>query len=101
MHGPTARHYFRILDAYSDALREAVEPRGNRFEFAFEQVMRLLVRPSSFNDTLPAPFLDVAHRYGAGDRATLKHFGYDENRQFFLGDLYDCLILEAARTRRA
>lgn len=94
---PKAEHYLRILDFYSDALREPVEPAGNRFELVFEQVVRLLARPSSFNDSLPAPFLDVAYRYAEGEAATLRHFGYDENRQFFLSDLYDYLLLVTHR----
>jgi hypothetical protein len=98
---PTAENYLRILDSYRDALREPAEPAGNRFELAFKQVIRLLARPSHFNDSLPAPFLDVAYRYGAGEPATLRHFGYDENRQFFLSDLHDYLALMESRARRA
>lgn len=98
---PNADQYLRILDFYSAALREPVESAGSRFEFVFGQTMGLLARPSPFNLSLPAPFLDVARRYHAEDPATLRHFSYDENRQFFLSDLYDYLVLSAKRGQRA
>lgn len=99
---PTAEQYLKILDFYSEALHEPVEsPTGSRFEFVFGQIMRLLAQPSLFNESLPAPFLDVAWRYSAGDPATLRHFAYDENRQFFLSDLHDYIVLATKRGQSA
>lgn len=95
MHEATAEQYLRLLGFYGEELRKPIEPGGDRFELVFEQVVGLLGRPSPFNGTLPMPFTDVAHRYAAGDPATLRHFGYDENRQFFLSDLHDYLLLTA------
>jgi hypothetical protein len=41
---------------------------------------------------LPIPFIEVARAYRSGDPPILEHFAYDENRQFFLADLYRYLL---------
>ena len=97
MPGPTAQDYLKLLENYAQTLREPIEPRGTRLELLFEQVNRLLRQPSPFNDTLPAPFRDVARHYAVADPQTVEHFSYDENRQFFLSDLHDFIRLHALR----
>lgn len=87
MNPPTREDYRHLLGLYRAVLDEPAEPAGTRLQLPFERVMRLLNQPGAFNDSLPALFRDVAHRYRTGEPATLAHFRYDENRQFFLRDL--------------
>lgn len=94
---PELTDYQRIARMYELALREPVEPRGSRLEFPFTQAVRLLSCRSPFNDSLPRPFLDVALRTHNRDAATVEHFSYDENRQFFLSDLFDYIHLRGAQ----
>ena len=100
MKAPKIEDYLALFRLYEGALREPVEPRGTRFELLFDQVVRMLLRPSPLNLEIPLPFRDVARRFADNDPATVEHFRYDENRQFFLSDLYDFLHLTAARRGR-
>lgn len=101
MKPPTIDDYLGLLRLYDQALREPVEPRGERFTLLFDQVMRLLTRRSGINDEIPAPFRQVARRIGDNDAATVEHFRYDENRQFLLSDLYDFLQLIDTQRRHS
>ncbi|WP_303901043.1 hypothetical protein [Thiohalomonas denitrificans] len=100
MRPPRAQDYVALLRLYRTDLRQVTETGGNRFELLFLQVIRLLGEPSPFNQTLPAPFLDVARRYSRGELHTLSHFQHDENRQFFLSDLYDYLKMQTDPSER-
>ncbi|GAB6041098.1 hypothetical protein [Endothiovibrio diazotrophicus] len=100
MKAPKIDDYLALFRLYEGALKEPVEPRGERFELLFDQVIRLLHSPSPLNNEIPFPFRDVARRFSDNDAATVEHFRYDENRQFFLSDLYDFLHLLAAKKSR-
>ncbi len=100
MKPPRAQDYIALLRLYRNDLRHVSEARGSRFELLFLQVVRLLNTSSPFNRTLPAPFLDVARRYSRGEPHTVVHFRYDENRQFFLSDLYDYLKIQTGPSQR-
>ena len=91
---PELQDYLKLFELYEGKLDFTIKgTKGGDYSFIFEQVVRLLLRPSPFNDTLPDTFISVAERYAFDEPATAAHFRYNENKQFFLGDLYDSLIL--------
>jgi len=97
---PELDDYLKLFQLYEGKLDFTVKgTRGGDYSFIFEQVMRLLLKPSAFNRTLPEPFISVSERYAFSDAATVAHFRYNENKQFFLSDLYDSLILYQASQR--
>lgn len=94
---PELNDYLKLFELYAGRLDFTIEgTKDGDYSFIFEQVVRLLLKSSSFNDILPEPFLAVAERYAFNDTATVAHFKYNENKQFFLGDLYDSLMLYQA-----
>lgn len=94
---PELSDYLKLFELYVGKLDFTITgTSGGDYSFIFEQVMRLLLKLSPFNDSLPEPFLAVAQRYAFNDTATVTHFRYNENKQFFLGDLYDSLMLYQA-----
>ena len=97
---PELNDYLKLFELYAGKLDFTIKgTKGGDYSFIFEQVMRLLLKPSPFNDTLPDPFLAVAERYAFNEPATAAHFRYNENKQFFLSDLYDSLVLYQAEQR--
>ena len=91
---PELNDYLKLFELYEGKLDFSIKgTKGGDYSFIFEQVIRLLLKPSPFNDTLPETFIGVAERYVFNDPATVAHFHYNENKQFFLGDMYDSLIL--------
>jgi hypothetical protein len=91
---PELHDYLKLFELYEGKLDFSIKgTKGGDYSFIFEQVIRLLLKPSPFNDTLPETFVSVAERYVFNDPATVAHFHYNENKQFFLGDLYDSLML--------
>ncbi len=91
---PELNDYLQLFELYAGKLDFTIKgTAGGDYSFIFEQVMRLLLKSSPFNDSLPEPFLAVAERYAFNDTATVAHFRYNENKQFFLSDLYDSLVL--------
>jgi hypothetical protein len=91
---PELQDYLKIFELYEGKLDFTIKgTKGGDYSFIFEQVIRLLLRPSPFNDTLPDTFINVAERYAFNEPATAAHFRYNENKQFFLSDLYDSLVL--------
>ena len=91
---PELQDYLKLFELYEGKLDFSIKgTKGGDYSFIFEQVVRLLLRPSAFNDTLPETFASVAERYTFNEPATVAHFHYNENKQFFLGDLYDSLVL--------
>lgn len=97
---PELNDYLKLFQLYEGKLDFTVKgTKGGDYSFIFEQVMRLLLRPSPFNNTLPEPFISVAERYAFNDAATVAHFRYNENRQFLLSDLYDSLMIYQAGQR--
>lgn len=97
---PELNDYLKLFQLYEGKLDFTIKgTKGGDYSFIFEQVMRLLLKPSAFNNTLPDPFLSVAERYAFNDEATVAHFSYNENKQFFLSDLYDSLMIFVAEQR--
>ncbi|WP_026606481.1 hypothetical protein [Methylocapsa acidiphila] len=94
MQKPDILDYLDLFGQYGKDFGEAyLEPEDERFRFLFDQLCRLLARPSDFNLSLPEPFRTTAHRYLAGDQATVAHMRIVENRHFMLSDLYDYIRL--------
>lgn len=96
--------YNRLFSPYQDQLKY-FEGRdgeyGARFALLFRQILRLLVLPGDLNDLMPRTFGEVAKRYLGGDADTVRHFSYEDNRHFFLSDLFDWLkIYERGRQMR-
>lgn len=91
---PELDDYLKLFELYEGKLDFTIKgTKGGDYSFIFGQIVRLLLKPSAFNDTLPETFISVAERYAFDDPATAAHFRYNENKQFFLSDLYDSLTL--------
>lgn len=100
---PDEQDYVSLFRIYGDDLGALYrEPDDDRYALLVEQVVRLLVKPSPFNRSLPEPFRVSARRYHDGDPATVKHFGHPANCNFMLCDLHDLISLRSrvARNRR-
>jgi hypothetical protein len=100
---PDEQDYLSLFRIYGDDLSALYrEPDDDRYALLFEQVVRLLVKPSPFNRSLPEPFRISARRYHDGDPATVKHLSHPANRHFMLCDLHDLISLRSrvARNRR-
>ena len=92
--------YLNLFGMYGEDLGSIYkEPDDERYALLFEQVCKLLVRPSEFNLRLPEPFRISAHRYLDGDPNTVKHLSDPANRHFMLCDLHDLVKLKAAGRR--
>jgi hypothetical protein len=98
--GPSLRDYVQLFALYDGLPQVYLEPDDNRYTLLFEQAMRLLARPSEFNDRIPLPFRVSARNYLAGEPQTLRHLGYPENRHFLLSDLYDFVMLQRGIAER-
>jgi hypothetical protein len=91
---PDIDDYMDLFKRYGKDFGAAyLEPEDERFRFLFDQILRLLVQPSDFNLSMPEEFRRTAHRYLAGDEATIAHMLIVENRHFMLSDLYDYVHL--------
>jgi len=91
---PVLQDYLKLFALYEGKLDfSGGGLGGGDYLFIFEQVIRLLLKPSAFNNTLPESFISTAERYAFGEAAVTTHFRSNENRQFFLSDLYDSLLL--------
>ncbi|WP_428241587.1 hypothetical protein [Gynuella sp.] len=92
---PDVTDYVALFQRYGKDLGSLYrEPDDDRYALLFEQVIRLLTRPSHFNLSLPAPFRTTAHRYRDGHQPTLEHFKDPANRHFMLCDLHDIIMLK-------
>lgn len=92
---PDLEDYVHLFDAYGKDLGAIYkEPDDDRYELLFEQVVRLLIKPSPFNLTLPEPFRISAHRYVDDDPRTVQHLSDPANRHFMLCDLHDLVMLK-------
>jgi hypothetical protein len=97
---PELNDYLKLFQLYEGKLDFTIKgTKDGDYSFIFEQVARLLLKSSSFNETLPEPFISVAERYAFNDAATVAHFRYNENRHFFLSDVYDSLMIYMAEQR--
>lgn len=88
--------YLRLFAPYKEQLRQFDGRKGKyggRFALLFRQVLRLLIIPAELNQQIPKLFVEVAQRYLSNERATVEHFSYEDNRHFFLSDLYDWLLI--------
>jgi hypothetical protein len=91
---PDIEDYVSLFQIYGDDLgRLYQEPDDDNYLFLFEQVARLLVKPSPYNLTLPEPFRRTAHRYLDHNPATLRQMSDPANRHFMLCDLHDLIML--------
>lgn len=91
---PVLQDYLKLFALYEGKLDFSDgEDGGGDYLLIFEQVIRLLLKPSPFNDMLPDTFLSAAERYAFNESATESYFRYSDNRHFFLSDLYDSLQL--------
>lgn len=92
---PNPEDYLALLKLYEPQLQAWKETPNDKtlFQFAFEQVVRLLEKNSSFNREILLPLRTAAHQYLQHNQAIVAHFSYSENRQFFLSDLYDFIQL--------
>jgi hypothetical protein len=100
---PDVQDYLKLFRIYGEDLGSIYrETDGNRYQLLFEQVIRLLIKPSAFNRSLPEAFRISARRYHDGDPATVKHLADPANRHFMLCDLHDLVSLKGriARHRR-
>lgn len=92
---PELEDYVHLFQAYGKDLGTLYrEPDDNRYALLFQQVIRLLIKPSPFNLALPEPFRISAHRYHRGDPVTVEHLSDPANRHFMLCDLHDLIMLK-------
>jgi hypothetical protein len=75
------------------------DPDSDRYALLFEQVVRLLIKPSPFNRSLPESFRVAARRYHDGDPATVKHLRHRANHHFMPCDLHDLISLRSRVAR--
>ncbi|HET9956853.1 MAG TPA: hypothetical protein VFQ61_20295 [Polyangiaceae bacterium] len=96
---PNAEDYLALFLNYRDESgghdfgQAYLEPEDERYRFLFEQVCRLLVKSSAFNEALPQEFRRTARLYVRSDPQTLAHMRSAEMRHFMLSDLYDYVHL--------
>lgn len=94
MASPTAADYLQLFARYGRDFGPAyLEPEDERYRLLFDQICRLLVLPSPFNQAMPQEFRVSARRYLAGDEETLRHLRNPQNRHFMLSDFYDYVHL--------
>ena len=98
---PELTDYVHLFDTYGKDLGSIYkEPDDERYALLFEQVVRLLSKPSAFNLSLPQEFRTTAHRYLDGHAGTIKHMSYPANRHFMLCDLHDLVMLKGGLALR-
>jgi hypothetical protein len=101
---PDVQDYLKLFRQYAGDLGELYrEPDDDRYALLFEQVIRLLVRPSPFNLSLPDTFRMTAKRYRDGHQPTVAKLRVPANRHFMLCELHDLIMLKGglAATRSA
>jgi hypothetical protein len=96
---PDARDYLALFGNYKDGSdgrdfgQAYLEPADERYRLLFEQVCRLLLQWSPFNQALPPEFQRTARLYVSGDAKTLARMRSADMRHFMLSDLYDYVHL--------
>lgn len=103
---PDVQDYLQLFRQYGGDLNMLYrEPDDERYALLFEQVVRLLVRPSPFNLQLPDPLRRVARRYRDGHQPTVARLREPANRNFMLSELHDLVMLKgglaATRARKS
>ncbi len=98
-HEPDASDYLALFTQYRgdagalDFGRVYLEPEDERYRLLFDQVCRLLVKPSRFTQAMPQEFRRTARLYLDGDSQTVARMRKAEMRHFMLSDLYDYVHL--------
>ena len=88
--------YLTLFSPYEEQLREfsgREREYGGHFALLFRQVARLLVEDNAFNQRIPKMYQTVAQRYLDRESDTVRHFSYEDNRHFFLGELREWLAV--------
>ncbi|CCQ74869.1 hypothetical protein [Magnetospira sp. QH-2] len=99
---PDAKDYRTLFEMYGGDMSDIyLDTDEEHYRLLFEQVVRLLVKPSGYNATLPEPFRLTAQRYLDGHEDTVVQMEQAENRNFMLSDLYDFIRLTDAASRDA
>jgi len=103
---PDLQDYLQLFRQYGGDLTGVYRaPDDDRYALLFEQVARLLVRPSPFNLRLPEPLRMAARRYRDGHQPTVARLREPANRNFMLSELHDLVMLKgglaATRARQA
>lgn len=88
-HRIDADTYLKLMRHFQSAWDAPWSEDANQLEFLFRKLIGLINTPCPFNRELPAPFREVADKYRRRDKGTVAHFGYNENRRFFISDLHD------------
>jgi hypothetical protein len=98
---PDLQDYLQLFSQYGGDLGELYRaPDDERYALLFEQVMRLLVRPSLFNLRLPDTFRTAARRYQDGHQPTVASLRQPANRHFLLCELHDWIMLKGGLSAR-
>ncbi|WP_295882428.1 hypothetical protein [uncultured Thiohalocapsa sp.] len=92
---PDVQDYLQLFRQYGGDLTALYRaPEDDRYALLFEQVVRLLVRPSPFNLRLPDEFRMAARRWRDGHQPTVARLREPANRHFMLCELYDLVMLK-------
>jgi len=98
---PELDDYLALFRPYGHDVGDLYQaPDDDRYLLLFERAMRLLVRPSPFNLSLPEPFRVAALQWRDAHSGTRRHFGYPANRHFLLADLHDLIMLKGGLGRQ-
>ena len=91
---PDGDDYLALFGRYKADFGDVyLEPEDETYRLLFDQICRMLTKPSPFNLGLPDQFRTTAFRYLDGDPHTVAHMSNIENRHFMLSDLYDYVHL--------
>ena len=91
---PELEDYVHLFRSYGKDLGALyAEPDDDRYALLFEQVIRLLIKPSQYNLSIPKQFRVAAQLYHQKEAATLEHLRDPANRHFMLCDLHDWVML--------
>ena len=91
---PDGEDYLALFGRYKDDFGDVyLEPEDETYQLLFDQICRMLTKPSPFTLSLPDQFRTTAFRYLDGDPHTVAHMSNIENRHFMLSDLYDYVHL--------
>lgn len=92
---PSLEDYLRLFESYGKDLGSLYkEPDDDHYALLFEQIVRLLIKPSDFNLSLPKEFRTTAERYLNNHPATVTRMNEPANRHFMLCDLHDLIMLK-------
>lgn len=102
MEHPNSDDYCKLLALYDkDFDLSLLSNNKHDYSFLFNKIMQMLLQPSDFNQQLPLPLRSVVQEYAAGNPAMREHLDYNENRQFFLADVYNTVLMYQRNQHRA